>query len=161
MAAVAQAAVNGTERASHDTGIPESTIRYWLDKPEFAELREKTRDEMRDGFTVLVHKAQEALMARIDQMEPRDLTILLGVATDKSLLLSGDATSRSETRSLSDELDDHERAALRQFLVDELERRRNPTGDPGAGLDAVAAPVPADGDVGHLDPASGSGIGQD
>ncbi len=110
--AVAEASVNGVRAAEAATGIRESTIRYWLDQPEFAQLREKTREEMRDGFKVLVHRAQERLTALVPTMEPRDLTILLGVATDKSLLLSGDATGRTEHRSLTDGFNDHEKRAL-------------------------------------------------
>jgi hypothetical protein len=136
---VAEATINGTEAAAGRTGIPESTGRYGLDKPEFAELRAKTRDEMRDGFKVLVHRVQEALMGRVGEMEPRDLTILLGVATDKTLLMSGDATGRTETRSLASGLDDHERAALKRVLVDELARRQDRERDPGVGVDAAPA----------------------
>jgi transposase-like protein len=136
LAAVAEAAVNGTEQASDRTGIPESTIRYWLDKPEFAELRAKTREEMRDGFKVLVHRAQERLTALVDQMEPRDLTVLLGVATDKTLLLSGDATSRTENRSLIDGLTDDEKRRLRGAIA---EAARAEAGGPGDG-DGVEIP---------------------
>lgn len=114
--AVAEAEVNGLTRASEKTGIPLTTIDYWLDKPEFVELRSKTREEMRDGFRVLVHKAQERLEALVPTMEPRDLTILLGVATDKGLLLAGDATSRSETRTWTDDLNDDEKQRLRDWI---------------------------------------------
>ena len=138
--AVAQATVNGPEQAATATGIPRTTILYWLDQPEFVALRQKTRDEMRDGFKVLVHRAQEALMGRIAEMEPRDLTILLGVATDKTLLMSGDATTRAETRDLSNELDDHERVALKRVLTDELARREDPSGDTRARVDAAPTP---------------------
>ena len=138
--AVAQATVNGPEQAATATGIPRTTILYWLDQPEFVALRQKTRDEMRDGFKVLVHRAQEALMGRIAEMEPRDLTILLGVATDKTLLMSGDATTRAETRDLSNELDDHERVALKRVLTDELARREDPSGDTRVRVDAAPAP---------------------
>ena len=116
VAAITLAEVSGVEAAAQQTGIPERTIYYWLDRPEFAELRAKTRDEMRDGFKVLVHRAQERLTAQIDSMEPRDLTILLGVATDKTLLLSGDATARSETRTWTDDLNDTEKQRLRDWI---------------------------------------------
>ena len=138
--AVASAEVNGIPATAESQGIPETTIRYWLDKPEFVELRAKTRDEMRDGFKVLVHRVQEALMGRVSEMEPRDLTILLGVATDKTLLMSGDPTTRNETRNLASGLDDHERAALKRVLMDELARRQDRSRDPGVGVDAAPAP---------------------
>lgn len=136
--AVVEAEVNGPEQAASKTGIPRTTILYWLDRPEFVALRQKTRDEQRDGYRVLIAKAQERLASLIPEMEPRDLTVLLGVAQDKDLLLSGGATSRSESRDLTHELDDHERAALKSVVSDELARREAAGGDPGAGLDPAA-----------------------
>lgn len=139
-AAVVEAEINGAEMAAQRTGIPRTTIRYWLDDPEFVALRQKTREEQRDGYRVLIARAQERLVTLIPDMEPRDLTVLLGVAQDKDLLLSGDATTRSESRTLNDDLDDHERAALKRVLTDELERRQDQSGDPRPGLDAASAP---------------------
>lgn len=116
-AAVAEAEINGVEHAAELTGIPRTTIDYWLDRPDFVELRQKTREEMRDGFRVLVHRAQERLEALVPSMEPRDLTILLGVVTDKALLLSGDATSRTESVTLTDGLSDDEKRRLRDAIA--------------------------------------------
>ncbi len=140
VAAVAQAEMTSAEAASEATGIPRRTIGYWLDQPEFAELRRKTRDEMADGFRVLIHKAQARLEQLIPTMEPRDLTVLLGVATDKAQLLDGGATARTETRMLGDDLDDHERAALKQVIASELADREVAGSDSGAGLDPAAPP---------------------
>lgn len=109
--------------AAEQTGIPESSIRYWLDDPKFAELRAKTREEAAEGFGVLIHMTQERLRELIPTMEARDLITLAGVATDKAQLLSGQATQRTESRELVDELDDHEREALRKAIDKELETR--------------------------------------
>lgn len=144
MEAVAAATVHGAKPIAAKTGIPRRTISYWLTSPEFAELRQRTKAEMHDGFAILVSAAQERLAYLIPTMDARDLITLMGVATDKKLLLSGDATSRSEHRSLSDELDDHERAALRDVLAGELERRQTADGDSLAGLDPAATPGPTD-----------------
>lgn len=130
--AVAEASVNGVMAAEAKTGIRESTIRYWLDQPEFAELRAKTREEMRDGFKVLVHRAQERLTALVDHMEPRDLTVLLGVATDKTLLMSGDATARTET--LTNGFDTEQQRRIREWLASVA----GGEGDSGGTGDAVA-----------------------
>lgn len=135
VAAVALAEVSGVEAAAKQTGIPERTIYYWLDRPEFAELRAKTRDEMRDGFRVIVHKAQERLTELVPTMEARDLTILLGVATDKGLLLSGDATARTETRTWTDDLGDDEKQKLRDW-IDSLD---DPATTEGEGAPAESA----------------------
>lgn len=126
MAAVAEAEVNGAEQAAERTGIPRTTILYWLDKPEFVELRQKTREEQRDGYRVLIARAQERLVSVIPTMEPRDLTILLGVAQDKDLLLSGDATARSESRDLTHDLDRDTRRRITEWFD------RNTASDGGA-----------------------------
>lgn len=133
--AVAQAEINGAEQAAEATGIPRTTILYWLDKPEFVALRQKTRDEKRDGYRVIVAKAQQRLVELIPTMEPRDLTILLGVAQDKDLLLSGDATARSETRTWTDDLNDTEKQRLRDW-IDSLD-------DPATSAGQGETPSPA------------------
>lgn len=102
--------------ASQATGIPETTIRYWCDSPKYAELRAKTRAEAAEGFSVLMHLAMDRLSELVPEMEPRDLTILLGVAAEKSQLLSGGPTNRTETRSLADDLDDDEKQRLRDWI---------------------------------------------
>lgn len=75
-------------------------------------------------------------------MEARDLTILLGVATDKGLLLAGDATSRSETRTWTDDLGDDEKQKLRDWIdslddpapADEPGEASSVTSDTGAAV---------------------------
>lgn len=124
--AVIAAEMSSVAAAAEQTGIPERTIGYWLDKPEFAELRTKTREDLAAGFHVIAHQAQERLQALIPTMEPRDLTILLGIATDKGQLLSGAATERTEVRDIASELDDHERRALRDAIDRELDSRVTP-----------------------------------
>lgn len=106
--------------AAEAAGIPETTVRYWMDRPEFVELRTKTREDGAAGWSVLMHLAQRRLADLIDQMEPRDLIVLGGVAAEKSQLLSGGATARTETHALADGLDDHEKATLRKVIDDAL-----------------------------------------
>lgn len=120
--AVVQAEVNGAERAAEDTGIPRTTILYWLDQPGFVELRQKTREEKRDGYRVLIAKAQQRLAELVPSMEPKDLINLMGVSQDKDLLLSGDATSRSETRDTTHDIDPD----TRKRITDWLDRRLEP-----------------------------------
>lgn len=115
--AIIAAEMSNPSAASESTGVPISTLRYWMDDPKFADLRQKTRDEAATGFRVLMHAAQERLFALIPQMEPRDLTILLGVAADKSQLLVGEATSRTESKALTDDLTPEERQRARDWIV--------------------------------------------
>lgn len=121
--AVLAAVASNVEAAAKQTGIPRTTIDYWLERPEFVELRRKTSQEHADGFRVLAAMAMERLMTLLPTMEPRDLTVLLGVATDKGQLLAGHATERTETRDLSDQFDDHEKEVLGEAIRGELSRR--------------------------------------
>lgn len=109
--AITSALASSVTAAAEETGIPATTIDYWMDQPEFVELRKKTRDDMARGFQVLVHRAQGLLMERLPTMEARDLILLVGIGTDKAQLLSGGATDRVEHREL-DTFDDHETQQL-------------------------------------------------
>lgn len=129
-AAVAQAAVAASvQAAAEEAGIPESTLRYWLDSPKFAELRAKTREEAGEGWKVILHAAQERTMQLIPTMDPDQIMVLAGIATDKLQLISGQATSRSEHRDLLADFDDHERGAARQWVLDQARKRLVDAGD--------------------------------
>lgn len=132
--AVMAAEMVNAEAAAEQTGIPRSTIRRWLEDPELVELRQKTRESMAADMKALAMVALEALMGAIrrGELEGRDLIVALGVAIDKAQLLSGEATSRTETRDLTDTLDDHERARLRDILDDAL-RQAEVVAPSGAG----------------------------
>jgi hypothetical protein len=102
--------------AAEQAGIPESTIRRRMDDPDLADLRSKTREDLAEQAHLLVQLAAEAIQRRLPEFEPRDLTILYGVMMDKKLLLTGQATARTETRILTAALDDHEKQALRDAI---------------------------------------------
>lgn len=142
--AVMAATVTNVTAAAESQGIPEATVRYWMDRPEFAHLRAKTREDAAKGFTVLMHLAQARLTELVPTMEPRDLTVLLGVATDKAQLLSGGPTDRTETRDITD-FDDHESEILGDVVRTELARRADgqAAGDAvvGSGKAGAASPV--------------------
>lgn len=118
--AIIAAEMSSQRAAAEDLGIPETTLQYWMDSPGFAELRAKTREDMAEESSVLAHKVLERIKDTLSSFEPRDLTILFGVLVDKAQLLTGQATSRTETRDLTDTFDDHEREALRRVLDDVL-----------------------------------------
>lgn len=117
------ASASSVMAASQQTGIPRKTIEYWLDKPEFATLRQKSQEDMAEQFRVAAQMALARLIDLIPTMKAHDLVILAGVATEKGQLLSGHATSRTENVSITDGLDDHEKAALRDAIMGELGRR--------------------------------------
>ena len=134
MAAIA----SNTAAAAEQTGVPESTIRYWLERPEFVELRAKTQEERADGMRTLALLAMDRLAQLLPTMEPRDLIVLMGVATEKGQLLAGQATERTEHRDITDGLDDHEREALNEAIRGELARRT----DARTAVDAVGPAGP-------------------
>lgn len=123
VSAVTAAAASSVLAAAQESGIPRTTLRSWLQKPEYDELRQKTREELADQWRVLTQKALARLDALIETMEPRDLTTLAGTGVDKSQLLAGEATHRTELRKVTDGLDDHEKQKLRDVLNAELDKR--------------------------------------
>lgn len=117
---VMAALASSTLAAADQSGIPESTIRYWLDDAKFAKLREKTDEERAEGFRTLAALAMARLETLIPTMNAKDLVVLMGVATDKAQLVGGGATARTESRSLTDGMDDHERARLKEVLAEAI-----------------------------------------
>ena len=106
------AAVSSVAAAAQEAGVPESTLHYWFDSPEFAELRRKTRDDLAAESMGMAHKVLGEIQRRIAEFEPRDLSVLYGILTDKGQLLSGAATARTETRDITGDLGDDERERL-------------------------------------------------
>ena len=108
VAAVLAADASSTLAAAEATGIPESTLRYWLDRPEFANLRDNAREGIAEDALMVARLAWKKLGQAIADgtLEPRDLVIATGMATDKSQLLNGGATARTEARDLTGTLSD-------------------------------------------------------
>ena len=113
-AAVVESERTSMTQASEKLGVPITTIDYWMDRPEFVELRKKTREELAAGSITLAHLAQAEITAKIQahEVEARDLAVIYGIAIDKGQLLAGEATSRSETRDLTDRLTPDQTVAL-------------------------------------------------
>lgn len=97
--------------------MPESTIRRWREHPQLAQLRaEKREDVAADvwaGFQRGVHRIVELFDTTEDLGK---VAIATGVLYDKFALMSGEATGRLEHKTLTDGLDDHERATLRDLI---------------------------------------------
>lgn len=118
--AVIAAAASSVAAAAEAHGIPETTLHYWFDHPDFAELRTKTQEDLAEESKALSHKVLGEVARRLHEFEPKDLAVLYGILVDKGQLLSGQATSRSEHRDVTAGLDDHERKALRDAIDDWL-----------------------------------------
>ncbi len=138
LSAVLAAEMGGVVQAEAATGIPESTIRYWMSQPEFAEVRAKTREDLADEIKVVAHLAWKRIAEalRSGEMEPRDAIFAAEKATSLQLLMAGEATARTENVSITDGLDDHERDALAAAIQGELARRA----DERTAEDAVGHP---------------------
>ena len=136
VAAVLAADASSTLAAAEASGIPESTLRYWLDKPEFAKLRENAREGIAEDALMVARLAWKKLGQAIadGQLEPRDLVIATGMATDKSQLLNGAATSRTEARDITGTISDAELVAA----VREAEQIASGGGDPSPSEDPPA-----------------------
>jgi hypothetical protein len=118
LAVVMAAEVSGLTVAAESAGIPKSTVKYWLDQPEFAQFRTKAREEMADEVKVVAHLAwkrvAEALIS--GEMEPRDALFAADKASSLNLLMRGEATHRSESRTWTDDLNDDEKRRLRDWI---------------------------------------------
>lgn len=90
------------------TGIPKSTIAYWLEDPELAAIRTKTREDLADEIKAVAHLAWANVGAalRDGTMEPRDAIFAAEKATSLQILMSGGATARTELRDVSGTLTD-------------------------------------------------------
>lgn len=132
--AVIAADLTTSNQAGETLGIPGRTIRRWRDDPELAPYVQKTRDEMAEEMRGLSALTLAHIRNRITEFEPKELVTLLGVSTEKALLLAGDATTRSEVRDITGTLAD-------SIIVDALREAESLTGDQRS---EAEAPAPAE-----------------
>lgn len=120
--AVGLSVVKSTRGAADELHIPESSIRYWREDPEFAQLRAETREEVASD----VWATFQAGVRRVKELIPQtdDLTKVAtatGILYDKYALMSGQATQRTENADVTARLTDHETAALEDAIEGLLE----------------------------------------
>ena len=110
LSAVMAAEVAGVTAVEEQTGIPKETIHYWMKKPEFAQFRTKTREELQDEIKVVAHLAWKRTAEGLANgtLEPRDALFAAEKATAQLLLMRGEPTTRSENRDITNKFDDHE-----------------------------------------------------
>jgi len=108
LATVMAAEMTSLTEAAETTGIPKSTVKYWMDDPELAQIRTKTREDLAEEIGMVSHLAwtRVAQALRSGEMEPRDAIFAAEKATSLQILMSGGATARTETRDISGTLDD-------------------------------------------------------
>ena len=117
-AAVGLAVVKGQRPTAEALGIPLSTLETWYQKPEFVHLRTTAREEVAESMWAAVQLGIASMVRSLDdpKVPLRDKTDAASMLTEKYLLLTGQATMRTENRELVDQMDDHEREALRKVL---------------------------------------------
>lgn len=98
-AARAQAAMAGVFEFVPD----ERTIQRWAKADAESDEKLSPQDELMAEalrFKVLMRTCQDAIANRLrdDEFSGRELGILMGICTDKMLVMSGQATERTETR---------------------------------------------------------------
>src|SRR5512134_867237 len=111
--AVAKAMLLNAKAAAEETGIPVTTIKYWLDQPEYVALRDVNRDAVAERMWATIQiGVDELAKGLVDPLtELRDKALTVGILYDKHALLTGDATSRSESRDLTGTLPDSDISA--------------------------------------------------
>jgi hypothetical protein len=108
LATVMAADMTSLTETAETTGIPKSTIKRWLDHPDYAQVRTSTREGLAEEISVVAHLAwgHVAESLRNGTMEPRDAIFAAEKATSLQILMAGGATARTETRDISGTLSD-------------------------------------------------------
>lgn len=128
LATVMAAEMTSLTEASETTGIPKSTIKRWLDHPDYAQVRTSTRESLAEEIGAVAHMAWRhvAESLRNGTMEPRDAIFAAEKATSLQILMTGGATARTETRDISGTLSDADIIATIRAAEDYAR-----AGDPG------------------------------
>ena len=118
-AAVGIALAVGVTEAERQTGIPKQSIDYWLNSPAFGHLRTRARAEVATEMWAGVQVGLQAVVEGLRNPEAplRDKATALGVLYDRYALMVGEATSRTESKALTDDLSPEERQRARDWIV--------------------------------------------
>jgi hypothetical protein len=99
---VALAEMKGQTVAAEETGIPLTTINQWYHRPEYVDMRTKTREDVAEQFWAAIQIGLKAVVEGIEDGKLSEKAIALGVLYDKYALMTGGATGRTESRELND-----------------------------------------------------------
>jgi len=126
LSAVMASDMLGVVAAADQSGIPATTIEYWLHKPEFAEFRTKTREDLAEEVGIVAHLAWQRVAEALKRgdLEPRDALFAADKATTLYQLVTGEATQRTEQRDITAELKPEEAAALANDIDEWLKVER-------------------------------------
>ena len=126
LSAVMASDMLGVVAAADQSGIPATTIEYWLHKPEFAEFRTKTREDLAEEVGIVAHLAWQRVAEALKRgdLEPRDALFAADKATTLYQLVTGEATQRTEQRDITADLKPEEAAALANDIDEWLKVER-------------------------------------
>ena len=115
---IGRAEVIGIRPAAREAGVPESSLRRWRDDPDVARLRAEKHEEVVADLWAAFQRG----VRRVDELIPlttdiSKVAIALGIVYDKMALMTGEPTSRTESRALTDDLSDDEKQRLREWIV--------------------------------------------
>lgn len=132
--AVGLALLRGTAAAAEASGVSQRTVQRWVDDPAMARLVAETKDGVRDHIWAGMQIGLEAVVAGLKDpdapLQARANTF--GILFDKWALMSGEATSRSESKDITDDIPLSVKRQLRSRFADLA-------GDPGDGVAAEGA----------------------
>lgn len=123
--AVGLALVTSGAEAARQMGLPERTVQQWVASPEFAALRATPREDVVDAMWVAAQEGVHALREGITNPKAylRDKVAAFDSLMEKWALLRGEATSRTELKDITRDLDDHEAEIFGEVVRAELARR--------------------------------------
>ena len=120
------AVVLGVPEAARQTGVSERSIRRYLEDPELSELAIRKKELVDQEWWAFVQKGFRRVADLLESTEDvQKAATATAIIYDKLALSTGQATQRTETRSLDDDLDDHEAEVLGEVVRAELARRAN------------------------------------
>lgn len=127
IAALASLAANGgnISKTARETGVSRLTLREWQ-ASDLSELPEVTaiKEQLRGSFLEQIREVREAASRRMLELIPEETDLhkvagALKIANDAARLESGEATQRSEVRTVDE---DPERQRLARAAAEALER---------------------------------------
>lgn len=118
--AVGLALVNGTQAAAETSGVSRRTIQRWVDDPAMAQLVAENSEAVKGHLWAGMQVALDSVIEGLKQPEAplQARVIAFGVLYDKHALMSGEATSRSESKNISDDLPASVKRELRRRYAD-------------------------------------------
>lgn len=112
LVAVVASEINGIGETAKVLRVSKNTLKSWRDEATLFPYVQATRNQIMGDVSTVAQKAWEELLMRLqndaDSFSSRDLVVVAAEATSKMQLLSGGATSRTETKDVTDHFDEEQ-----------------------------------------------------